>query len=409
VIGPSYKKTWILIAVFLLILNPYTIFGNIGSFFSVFLAFIFFIKWGNRFHRGYIIGAYGMVLISFVGVLSSLWHDIPQIDHLKVSFSVLICILIGLGAFFYFEKKELGFDDFIYFCLVAFVINSCIILLEVFFPVVRDLIEGFLEPSGNVDWTEGHRYRGLASGGAASLSLTYPIAVTLCLYLYMEKYIGMPRLFFFLPVLLLSLLFVGRTGVFLMPVVLLYFFVLNFRSGFLKSSVFIIFFLIFLMISLGGIKLLLTEIYGEWFYRYSLGFLLDGLSGIDEEGTVSVIKNFLSVLPVDFPEVFVGYGFYGGSDFFPWTDSGYSRMFLSVGWFFGFLYYIIFIFMIYPAIKSKPFLFGTLTTILLIAEAKEPLIFSGYAARFYFISLAFLVMMQKSRYHSVPNVKFKLK
>jgi len=400
----SHKKAWILIAVFLLILNPYTIFGNIGSFLSVFLALFLFIKWGHRFHRGYIIGAYGMVLI-----LSSLWHEIPQIDHLKVSFSVLICILIGLGAFFYFEKKGLDFDDFIYFCLVAFAINSSIILLEVFFPVVRDLIEGFLKPSGNVDWTAGHRYRGLASGGAASLSLTYPVAVTLCLYLYMEKYISMARLFFFLPVLLLSLLFVGRTGVFLMPVVLLYFFVLNFRSGFLKSNSLIIFFMVFLMISLGGVKLLLTEIYGEWFYKYSLGFILDGLSGIDEEGTVSVIKNFLSVLPVAFPEVFVGYGFYGGSDFFPWTDSGYSRMFLSVGWLFGFLYYVIFIFMVCPAIKAKPFLFGTLTTILLVAEAKEPLIFSGYSARFYFISLAFLIMMQKTRNRSASITKFKSK
>jgi hypothetical protein len=101
-------------------------------------------------------------------------------------------------------------------------------------------------------------------------------------------------------------------------------------------------------------------------------------------------------MPATFPEVLIGYGFYGGSDFYPWTDSGYSRMFLSIGYLFGFSFYFCFFFMFRSVIFRKKFIFITIGIILLVAEAKEPLLFAGYGSRVYIILLTFALLEDKS-------------
>ncbi len=141
-------------------------------------------------------------------------------------------------------------------------------------------------------------------------------------------------------------------------------------------------------------KLLLINM-GLGFFNYSLGFLLEGSEGIKEEGTVSVIFEFLTVVPTTFPEILIGYGFYGGSDFSPWTDAGYSRMFLSVGYVFGLIFYGCFFLLFRNVFLYKSFLFVTIGLLLLVAEAKEPLLFTGYASRTYFMLLVFGLIDKK--------------
>jgi hypothetical protein len=82
---------------------------------------------------------------------------------------------------------------------------------------------------------------------------------------------------------------------------------------------------------------------GVWFFNYSLGFLFEGSEGLKNEGAVGIILGFLKVFPTTFPEVLIGCGFYGGSEFSPWTDPAYSRMFLSVGYFWFYFLCLLFL------------------------------------------------------------------
>jgi hypothetical protein len=335
------------------------------------------------------------VVISLVGVISSFHHGIGQFVHLKVSLSIFFYILILYPVSLYFYKRGFSFNDLVYFALLAVAFNSALILSEVLFPFVRDVVESTLAPSGNVDWSKGFRYRGLASGGGASLSVIVPVSIVLALHLYSDRYIGLIKLVFLSVILILSLFFIGRTGFLLLPVVLASYFLFNAKRHLVGILSVTLFLSLIILIFGGEVKDFLVEKYGIGFYNYSFGFFLSGVSGIKEEGTVSIILGFLTAMPKYFPEILFGYGFYGGSDFVPWTDSGYSRMFLSVGYFFGGLFYIGLILMSRNVVIFKPFLFLTILMVLMIAELKEPLLFSGYSARIYFSLVVFASVYQR--------------
>jgi len=388
-------KIFLVCLLILIILNPYTVVGNLAYY-----AVIPFLLVGAicrfrylGFDTFFLLGL--MVLISVWGAFVSFANNIGQFIHLKVAAGLLLYVLVAHGVFAFFSRRGFNFNDFIYCALLAVVVNGLVIIFEVFFPDFRDLIEVVLVASGNVDWQEGFRYRGIASGGGASLSILIPVAVVMALHLYKDKYIGNISLLLNLAVLIFSLFFIGRTGVMLLPLVFISFVFFNFRRYFFHT--FWLFLLITFVIVFGYeyFKQIVIDRYGVGFFDYSLGFLLEGSDGLKSEGTVDAILGFLKVVPTTFPEVVIGCGFYGEGEFFPWTDSGYSRMFLSVGYFFGLIFYACFLLMFRNVFLHKSFLFLTVGSLLLIAEAKEPLLFTGYASRTYFMLLVFGMLDKK--------------
>lgn len=374
--------------VFLMIMNPYTVIGPIGYFLLPILLFPLMdgcklIRFDVFFLLLF------LVFISFVGVFSSFLHNIGQFVHLKVAISIVVYLFFSYAIFIIFKKNGFVFNDLALLILLSVVVNSSVIILQVLYPDFRSMIEGFLAPSGNRDWTEGFRYRGLASGGGASLSVSIPVAIVLALHLYSEKIIGILVLFLFISILLVSLFFIGRTGFLLLPIVFSFFAFFNLKKYIFKVFLFFLIMVIFLLFFGEAIKDFVIEQYGVGFFNYSFGFFLDGVDGFKDEGSVSIIFEFLQVVPSTFPEVLIGYGFYGGSHFEPWTDSGYSRMFLSVGYFFGVAFYLSFFLIFRNVILSKKFLFLTIGVALLVAEFKEPLLFTGYASRVYIFLLGY--------------------
>ena len=243
-----------------------------------------------------------------------------------------------------------------------------------------------------MDWTEGFRYRGFASAGGAGLSVLVPVGMVLALHLYAEKFIGLLSLACLILILFMSLFFIGRTGFVLLPVVFLSFVFFNLRFYFFRVLFFVLILLFAILFFGDQLRSYMVGEYGEGFYNYSFGFLLRGAEGIKNEGTVEVVFEFLKVLPTTFPEVLIGYGFYGGGEFSPWTDSGYARTFLSVGYFFGVLFYIFLFLSFKSALFCNKFLFLTIGVLLMVAEIKEPILFTGYAARVYIFLLAFFVL-----------------
>lgn len=388
----------IFLAIF--ILNPYVIIGPVAYFFVFPFLFYSLLKFHKFFDKKTFFILLIMVFISLVGVLSSYIHGIDQYEHLKVSVSILFYIIIGSGLYFILRKNNLSFNDMIFMALLAILFNSIIVLAEVSYPGFRVFVESFLVEAGNRDWSEGFRYRGLASSGGASLSVLHAIGVVLLLYLLDEKYIGILKSAIILFTIIFSIFFIGRTGLIFIVLAFLLFF------AFSKKN---FYFLFFIILSALGTFLFydylvayLIDMYGDGFYNYSLGFLVEGKEGVQEEGTLTTISGFLKVVPVTFPETIIGYGFYGGSDFEPWTDSGYSRMFLSVGYFFGISYYLCFFIILKKVFWLKKNLFLILIPLMLLAEVKEPLLFSGYSSRLLFVIIGFLIM--ENRF----NLKYKL-
>lgn len=386
----SWKVRWLIpfVIVFLMILNPYTIAGPLGFFLLPLLVYPLIDGYRLlRFDVFFLLLL--LIFISLVGVFSSFLHNIGQFLHLKVAVSIVFYLLFSYAILLIFKKKGFDFNDLVLLVLLAVVVNSSVIILQVLYPGFRSIIEGFLVPSGNIDWTEGFRYRGLASGGGASLSVLIPVAIVLALHLYSEKIIGILVLFLFISILLVSLFFIGRTGFLLLPIVFASFVFFNLQKYIFKVFLFFLIMIIFLLFFGEAIKDFVIEQYGVGFYNYSFGFFLGGVDGIKDEGTVGIIVEFLQVVPSTFPEVLIGYGFYGGSHFEPWTDSGYSRMFLSVGYFFGVAFYLSFFLIFRNIILTRKFLFLTIGVALLVAEFKEPLLFTGYASRVYVLLLGY--------------------
>lgn len=387
--------------VLLLTLNPYTIIGPLGYYVALPFAVLVFLFGMGLVRNGILFSFLICIAISVFGVFSSVLHSIPQVEHLKIAISILVYYIVGVGLHLVCGRK-CDVEDVALLALWGAVINGVVILLQVQFPQFRAALESVFVESGNIDWTEGFRYRGLASGGGASLSVFSAFVVYICLYLRSIGRVSVLASVASLAVLLISVFFIGRTGVFLIAVAF-FLFVLTHMVVNIRTMVPVIFFVVFVVFfGVNFIREFLIQEYGESFYMYSLGFILEGRQGIEAEGTIGMIAEFLAVVPARFPEVLIGYGFYGGSDFNPWTDSGYARMFLSVGFLLGCIFYCCAFYIFAQSAGGKWLLFWPLIFLLLIAEAKEGLLFGGYSSRLLFILMGFWGA-QKMRYRRQAN------
>jgi hypothetical protein len=380
----------------IIILNPYTVIGPLGYYAVLPLIGCSFLILRQSIGMNVLFSFMVLIFISLLGLLSSAIHGITQVEHVKVAVLIFVYFCTGVGLFYLFKNK-IDFNDYLVVALCVGIFNGLIILLQVQFSEFRALSESILVEAGNIDWTDGFRYRGLASSGGASLSVLSAVMVFISLYLYGIKRLNLFFACFSLTVLISAVFFIGRTGILLILIAfILYLFTHAIKSPRLISFLsFILIFIVFFGFEF--IKSFLIEEYGEGFYRYSLGYFLEGREGFENEGTIKVIADFLKVVPDKFPEIIIGYGFYGGSNFYPWTDSGYARMFLSVGFFWGFSFYIIAFFIFKNLCFDRPAFFWPLIFILALAEVKEGMMFSGYSSRLLFISLGFLTAEKSFR------------
>lgn len=383
---------------FIMIMHPYTIYGKPGIFAVLFFVIVALRDGIERsFFQDFVLPSFFLFILGFIGAVSSVANGIPQINHPFVVFSFLIMLFAAKGVFVFFRKRNVELDDFVFLVLMVVALNSIIVLIELQFDGVRQMIEQNLDQltDASINYSEGFRLRGVASSGGAGLSISVPAAVIIALYLFDRGRIG---IFFLIGLFILfftSVMVIGRSGVVLMAVpAVCYIALLLSKKGGVKSLL-KGFFLVFLLsiivapIFYQYISDFFTEMFGDGFMKYAFGFLLDGGDGIQEEGTVGAVAEFLTVLPLQFPQALVGYGFYGGSEFNPWSDSGISRMFLSIGFVFGTIFYIILLKIYFLPFKKNKFLIGAMVLLLLVAEAKEVLLYSGVASRMFILLLVY--------------------
>ena len=381
-------------SILLIVLHPYTIYGKPGILIAVFFATFALLNGVKKsFFRDLIVPTLLLLIIATLGAISSVVNGIPQITHPATVVSLLVMILAANGIFLYCKKKNISIDDLLFIILLVVVLNSLIILLELQFNSFRIFIEGYLDPiSGNViNYAKGYRLRGIASAGGAGLSISIPAAFIIALHLYDRGRLNSIFLIIIFLVLLSSVLVIGRTGLVLLIIpISMYFFMLLFRrkNGFaiLRSLSFIVIPMIIIAPFIYQyISDFLSLMFGEGFVKYAFGFLLEGRSGIEEEGTVGLMTEYIQVLPMEFPQALTGYGFYGGTEFYPWTDSGFARMFLSVGFLLGIIFYLALYYVYFLTYRLNKFLIGSFILVLTIAEIKEPLLYSGFASRMFIL------------------------
>ena len=361
----------------------------ISGFFAIYALYCGLSK---EFYLNFILPIFILFIISTIGVASSILHNIPQITHASIIISFLIIVLASYGVAQYFVKRNITIDEVLKIILFVILTNSIIILLELQFKSLRIIIEAYLDPlCCTINYVEGFRLRGLASAGGAGLSITVPTALTIALYLFHQNKLNFITLLISLSLLFVSGLVIGRTGVILMIIPFLTYFISLFL---MKQSLFGNFKLLTLVVLpitfaapfvYQQISEYFSNTFSEAFVHYAFGFLLEGRNGIEKEGTVSVMTEYIQVLPMEFPEVLIGYGFYGGSYFSPWTDSGFARTLLSVGFLLGGIFYAILYFIYFRSIRFNKYLLGTFIFLLTISEIKEPLLYSGFASRMFII------------------------
>jgi hypothetical protein len=390
---------FVFLSLLFIVLNPYFIFGKPGQIIAAVLAAYSLLRGMSAFLWKKVISRISiLLLLSLIGLLSSIAHGITQFNHVVSVISLMTIALASHGLWLICKRYGISIDRIIFFLLIVVLVNSIIVVLELNSDPLRMAIEGYLDPldSGSIDYAEGFRLRGIASSGGANLSLLVPAAVAIALYLYKKKIIGVLFLTASVGLLVFSATVIGRTGLILLPVPILFFLLFEFREISIRKifSVAIFFLLTFLLIkyfsSFG--RDFLSDKFGEDFLFYSFEFLFEGQQGLQQEGTAGVIAEFLQVLPSDTWEILFGYGFYGGGYFSPWTDSGYSRMFLSIGFIFGVIFYLT-VFRLYFSIAFfDKFLVFSLIAILSIGELKEPLLFSGFVSRLFMVMVVFFTM-----------------
>lgn len=401
-------KIFIFASMLCIVLNPYTIVGNLGFYFTLLVIALFvFMK---DYRLPFIIQFLGIITLSFFGVLSSIFNNILQLNHFQVAFSTVTVFYIGVTLGRFAKVNNISIEFALKLLNSVILLNCLIIILEIIFPTFRSIVESFLIGSGNRDWGEGFRYRGIASGGGAALSMLSPLSILVGFYLYKKGEYSLIAYIFFALVVGFSSMVIGRTGLVLSGLSLV---VIIFM--FVKGRGREVLFLLggsFMVISICAafiypfIESILLEQYGEGFFRYSFGFLFDGREGIENEGTFSVLIGFLSVLPSEFPQIVTGYGFYGGSDFEPWTDSGLARTFLSLGIPLGLLFYIVLLSVMFYCFRRVEMssIFYTCLVVLFLGELKEPMLYSGYASRVVILMCAFFYVRDYENFELNPRM-----
>lgn len=382
-----------------MVLNPYFVFGKPGQLLAFLLA-VYSVSHGISMllWRSVLKNLLILFFLSLIGLISSIFHGIEQFNHVSVALSLMVLALASHGLWLICKRCGVSTDRLMFMILTAVLINSLIIVLELNFDALRAAIEMYLDPidAGSINYAEGYRLRGIASSGGANLSLLIPAATTIALYLFKKRIIGIWFLTVSIALLIFSATVIGRTGLILIPVPFMFFLFFELKGINLQRAFSIFGFLVLVVLLLQYFSSIgrefLSDKFGEGFLFYSFEFLFEGKSGVEQEGTAGIIAGFLQVLPTELAEIFFGYGFYGGSYFEPWTDSGFSRMFLSIGYVFGLAFYFL-IFRLYFSIRSfDKFLIFSFIAILTFGEVKEPLLFSGFVSRVFMMILVFVTM-----------------
>lgn len=392
-----------------IILSPYLkIFGAFAISYIILLSFLVFItfKTMTLVNHSLRINIYLMLLITFIVIyphIIGLTKGVVDINLVRTQFSILAMIVTGFSIAIMsdiYAKTNIDSLVLTKFFIYAIILNSIVVLLEFLIPSFRSFIESLLMPSSRTDYMVGLRFRGIASAGGASLSIAHGLSGVLLYYLYRKRLIN--PIFALVGILLCfsSLIFIGRSGILLLFVGIFFVHIMIKKTNAKRKisnviSTFLAFLLIIVFVT--NINYLYNML-PSFYQTYSLNLFLNGLEGIQNEGTLNSVINFI-VFPDSFVDLIFGIGnFSGGFEFgylFP-GDPGIMKLSTAYGIPLAFMIYLlIFIWCInLPSGNLKEILF-IMIIFFVIFEFKEPFLFKGYSSRIFWTLIGLSLYKQK--------------
>jgi len=390
---------FLLCAAFVIFLNPYFI-GSLSiisgitfilCFVSFFFFKIFFLE-KSSFFINYKFLIIVLILIIYPNIISFVTGEQADLGMIKMNISILAMILSGFFIMHALRNFQENNKLPLYICKVfttVIVLNSVIVLIEFYFPPFRVLLEGFLAPDGRVDYTEGLRFRGLASAGGASLSVAHGISIALMYYLFRKNSIGPLKLLLSVTIVFISLIFIGRTG-FVIAFIGVFLVAILTKSSQQKAQLLSKAWVYIILI--GGISLLsyasiFFDSLPEFYQNYSINVFLGGAESLKSEGTISTVINFFS-FPDNIWQILFGVGNISGGyeDGMP-ADPGFMKILTGYG-VLGLLFYpglLIWCFSL-PRGYLRDILI-IICILLVCAEFKEPFLIKGYTSRLFWLLL----------------------
>lgn len=386
-------------------MSPYFIFGGVsihGGMLGLFvLSLVLIFKQGKiSVPRPIVNYSFVLLLISSYIAFMSVFIN-GKLASASVSYFINIVFYIFLGAFFYCANSnkydlESQINTIINFLIISVVFNGIVILLEFQFPSFRSAVESILQSNNsNIDYLErSNRFRGLASGGAANLSLLYGFTLVALYYQFLLNKIRIYTFIFSFSVAFFSCLLIGRTGLVVAGAGIFVISIVSFFDRHLSSYKSIVFIALMFFI-LPVLPIFLSQFMTNYMLDYALMFFYRGLDGIKNEGTVDVLSA-MTTYPNSFIDALFGVGTDSGG-FFTHTrsDSGYLKMFTTMGYPLAIMLYIsiglIFIRHAQGIIKYR-WLLLTFVGAWFFSEIKEPFVFKGYTARLLWFLLAMLIV-----------------
>ena len=186
------------------------------------------------------IGAYSEFIASLYGVESNGLLGVMCKVCIYIIFGYFIAYLIGIKS----DSVRGDFVLIIKMYVVAVFLNSIIILLEFIYDPIRVFIETkvlYQDYSlGGLNYlTHPFRFRGISSGGGASLSVSHAFGLWFITALYYNKYLSMKKAIIGSFTIWASIVFLGRTGLIFGSIFLLLFIFriifISLRKGGLKN------------------------------------------------------------------------------------------------------------------------------------------------------------------------------
>ena len=332
------------IAALLIILNPYIISFEIMNISSLLVLCILIVLLGYFIAQGRSIYINRWLLIFLMFLF--LWpHFISLIKHapwdrnlLKSQVSISCMSILGALIYSYMQSGNvrLFLISMVQIYITVIVINSVIVILEFWFPAIRSFVEGLLIADTSVDYATGLRFRGLGSAGGASLSFAHGLAIPLSYICYRIGYLNPLSFLLVTMSILLSMLFIGRTGLLISVVGIVLCLLINFSSYGHVSQAKTIIGRILLSVGLIAVALNVShfiEMLPQHYQSYSIGVFTGGIDSLMAEGTVSYIITFYTLPNSVFDLLFGAGNFSGGFEmaYLAPGDPGIMKMFTAYG------------------------------------------------------------------------------
>lgn len=398
-----FQSLFLFLILFGFIFSPRVNLGvviHLGFFSVFFLAIVVAFK-QRRFAlpRPLLIVAIFFLSLAIYHLALAVFFGNNPIYFISICISVVVYVVFGWIVASFLAEWGVNacalIDRLIMMCAVAVFVNSVIILVEYLSPDTKFFLESMLlnvESQSIYGSYAEHPFllRGLSSAGGAGLSVVNALAILLFIFLVVNKKISSGTALFCSLVIVLSTIFIGRTGLifgllflFVLLVVLI---IQNLRSGldgFLRAVALILFLLFTIMFALNFDFDFNPEVF-NWAFEWVDGLLSGRLETASSDDLKSML--FLPDNPLHF---LFGIGFFeGNNDLYPRTDSGYLKTILSVGVLFGYLLYFVIVFMFFRLCKvSKKYrwLVVSVLAFMLFVEVKEPFLYQNFAARVIFL------------------------